>query len=68
MSKQTPPPPGWGNDNLSKFMQAAYENSYTTFFKFPDLYARLRRIDDIFEKAGTLLEKGYLKPQLLRTV
>jgi hypothetical protein len=54
-----PKPPGWGNDELSKFLEAAYQNQYATFAKKRDAMAKLVAIDAQFAK----VTKGWLNPK-----
>ena len=62
-AKQPPPsgaekPPGWGTDELSKFIEAAQQNQYATFFRKRDAMAKLVAIDAQFAK----VTKGWLNP------
>jgi hypothetical protein len=54
-----PKPPGWGNDELSKFLDAAHQNQYATFVKKRDAMAKLVAIDAQFAK----VTKGWLNPK-----
>src|SRR5262245_2191386 len=54
-----PKPPGWGNDELSKFLEAAHQNQYATFVKKRDAMAKLVAIDAQFAK----VTKGWLNPK-----
>ncbi len=53
------PPLGWGNDNLSEFLEWGQFNQLATFDKKKDEYKVLKTIDDCFEKIGDHL----LNPQ-----
>jgi hypothetical protein len=44
-------PPNWGNDSLSSFIKAGYENSFATFVNMKQDYNKLNKIDSLFEKA-----------------
>jgi len=62
-ANQPPPcgkekPPGWGNDELSQFIEAAHQNQYATFFRKRDAMAKLVAIDAQFAK----VTKGWLNP------
>jgi hypothetical protein len=62
-AKPSPPPgqekpPGWGNDELSKFIEAAHQNQFATFFRKRDAMAKLVAIDAQFAK----VTKGWLNP------
>lgn len=58
---QTPPPgavpPGWGDDELTKFWDAARQNQFGTFVRKP-IYKRLSDIDALFVRMST----GWLNP------
>ena len=58
---QTPPsgaaPPGWGNDDLTKFWDAARQNQFGTFARKP-IYGRLADIDELFVR----MSKDWLNP------
>ena len=45
------PPPEWGTDELTKFLDVARSNSYATFHNLRDEYRRLAEIDGAFRKA-----------------
>lgn len=45
------PPPGWGSDNLTKYLDDAQHNAYAFFHNLPDEYRRLSDIDIAFRKA-----------------
>jgi hypothetical protein len=51
-SKPNARPPGWGNDGLSKFIEAAHQNQYATFFKKRDATGKLIAIDDQLAKVS----------------
>jgi hypothetical protein len=52
------PPPGWGSDELSKFLNEAQQNQYATFFRKREAMAKLIAIDAEFAKVS----KGWLNP------
>jgi hypothetical protein len=52
-------PPGWGDDELSKFLDRAHQNQYATFAKKRDAMTKLIAIDAQFAK----VTKGWLNPQ-----
>jgi hypothetical protein len=52
------PPPGWGNDELTKFLQHTHENQHATFFHKHQPTAKLIAIDAEFVKVS----KGWLNP------
>ena len=52
-------PPGWGSDELSKFLEAAHRNQYATFVRKRDAMAKLVAIDEQFAK----VTKGWLNPK-----
>jgi hypothetical protein len=54
-----PQPPGWGNDDLSKFLEAAHQNQYATFVNKRDAMSKLVAIDAQFAK----VTKGWLNPK-----
>ncbi|MSP67134.1 MAG: hypothetical protein EXQ96_03350 [Alphaproteobacteria bacterium] len=43
-----PPPPGWGTDTLTGFIEAAYRNRFATFANKRDWFQRLTRLDACF--------------------
>ncbi|HUJ19313.1 MAG TPA: hypothetical protein VL197_15115 [Nitrospirota bacterium] len=45
------PPPGWGSDNLTKYLDDARHNAYASFHNLRDEYRRLSDIDTAFRKA-----------------
>ncbi len=45
------PPPGWGKDELTKFMDVARGNTYATFHNLPSEYRKLADIDAAYRKA-----------------
>lgn len=51
-------PPGWGEDELSKFIEAAHQNQYATFVRKRDVMAKLVSIDSLFAK----VTEGWLNP------
>ena len=54
-----PKPPGWGNDELSKFLENAHQNQYATFVNKRDAMAKLSAIDALFAKVTT----GWINPE-----
>ena len=52
------PPPGWGDDELTKFLQAARDNQNATFFLKREATGKLIAIDAEFGKVS----KGWLNP------
>jgi hypothetical protein len=53
------PPPGWGDDELTKFLQAARDNQNATFFRKREVMAKLIAIDAEFVKVS----KNWLNPR-----
>lgn len=53
-----PPPPGWGDDELSVFIQSAHQNQYATFLGKRDVMAKLVAIDALFAK----VTKDWINP------
>jgi hypothetical protein len=54
-----PPPPRWGNDELTKFLEHAHQNQYATFVHKRDAMTKLLAIDAEFAK----VTKGWLNPE-----
>jgi len=50
MNSNIPPPPGWEDDDLAKFMDTARNNAYATFANLRLEYGRLSGIDAVFRK------------------
>ena len=46
------PPPGWGRDRLSKFIESTRKNQFATFANMQPAYAVLHEIDDCFQIAA----------------
>lgn len=44
------PPPGWGSDELSKFINIASANTYATFHNLKAEYSKLSEIDAVFHE------------------
>lgn len=42
------PPPGWGSDPVSEFINRASQNTYATYVRNRKSYDRLKQINDIF--------------------
>jgi hypothetical protein len=55
--KNLEPPKGWGNDQITKFLDAAQANSFATFEQLADEFKRVREINDLFSSTLKLLEK-----------
>lgn len=51
-------PPGWGADELTKFLEAAHQNQYATFHRKRPAMSKLVAIDAEFAKVS----KGWLNP------
>ncbi len=51
-------PPGWGKDELSKFLQETHQQQYATFHNKKEAVARLVAIDDLFVRVS----KGWVNP------
>jgi hypothetical protein len=51
-------PPGWGKDELSKFLQQTHQQQYATFHNKKEAVAPLIAIDDLFVRVS----KGWLNP------
>ena len=49
MSKQ-PPPPGWGNDEITQFIDHARSHEYATFANCKEEFKKLRQIDALFRQ------------------
>lgn len=45
-----PPPPGWGEDLLSDYLNRARQNTFATFARLPRFYAHLREVDLLFSR------------------
>ncbi len=43
-------PDNWGSDSLTKFIDAANQNSYSISFYYPNWFIAFQRLDDAFEK------------------
>ncbi len=43
------PPPGWGNDSLSEYIDVARQNVFATFHNLKHIYERVRDISDVFQ-------------------
>jgi hypothetical protein len=48
-----PPPPGWGADSLTGFMETAYRNRFATFANKSDRFRRLVDLDACFVRVAT---------------
>ncbi len=51
------PPPGWGKDDLSSFIDEAGKNTFATFVRGPESFDWLVDIDSTFRKAASYLNK-----------
>lgn len=51
MTKKVEPPPGWGNDNITDFIDQALENTYATVGQGKQIFTRLKDIDNAFRDA-----------------
>jgi hypothetical protein len=51
-------PPGWGRDELSKFLDAARQNQLATFVRKKPAYGRLAAIDELF----CVVSRDWLNP------
>jgi hypothetical protein len=58
-ARSNSPPPGWGQDELSKFLQQTHEQQYATFHNKREATGRLNAIDDLFVRVS----KGWLNPK-----
>ena len=59
MDEQLPPPPEWGTDSLTKFIEAAYRNRYATFANKKEWFERLSALDACFVR----IADGWINPQ-----
>lgn len=46
-----PPPPGWGKDELSQFIETANRNAWATYVKLPEEAKRLNTVHLLFKTA-----------------
>jgi hypothetical protein len=53
------PPPGWGQDELSKFLQETHQQQYATFHNKREATGRLVAIDELFVRVS----KGWINPK-----
>ncbi|MFA5898222.1 MAG: hypothetical protein WC829_03820 [Hyphomicrobium sp.] len=53
-----PPPPSWGDDELTSFLQSAHQNQYATFLGKRDAVAKLVAIDGLFAR----VTKDWINP------
>ncbi|MTD94879.1 hypothetical protein GIW81_11105 [Hyphomicrobium sp. xq] len=53
-----PPPPGWGDDELSAFLESAHQNQYATFVGKRDTMAKLVSMDALFAR----VTKDWINP------
>lgn len=45
------PPPGWGGDSLSEFIELTRRNTFATFVQARPVWERLTTIDSLFRRA-----------------
>lgn len=50
MTPERLPPPDWGRDELTGYLQAAAENRWATFVHYPTALADMSRLDAVFMK------------------
>lgn len=53
------PPPNWGNDELSRFIGLALNNSFAAFVHYEDVYSALRAIDGWFVNINSFHVDNY---------
>jgi len=51
VTEKAEPPPGWGDDNLTDFIDHALENTYATVGQGRQIFSRLKDIDAAFRDA-----------------
>lgn len=56
LNSAIPLPPGWGHDELTRFLSDAITNILATFVHKPEKFALLSRIDKVFRRAGAGLD------------
>jgi hypothetical protein len=59
MPRTNPAPPGWGQDELTKFLQETHQQQYATFHNKSEATGRLIAIDELFVRVS----RGWLNPQ-----
>ena len=59
------PPPGWGSDELSKFINIASANTYATFQNLKAEYTKLSEIDAVFREGISYLSNLPNAPESL---
>ena len=52
-------PPGWGDDPLTKFFEAARNNKFATFANLKSEYGRLRDIDKFYRDLVDVLDNSH---------
>lgn len=57
------PPPRWGEDSLSDFLETAYQNRWATFHNKKSSFAKLSGIDECFMR----IAKDWLNPKNILT-
>jgi hypothetical protein len=58
-ARSNTPPPGWAQDELSKFLQKTHEQQYATFHNKREATALLIAIDELFVR----ISNGWLNPK-----
>jgi hypothetical protein len=51
-------PPGWGEDEITRFLATAHSNTLTTFAHQPEFYAHVGAIDAIYRELAGLFRSG----------
>jgi hypothetical protein len=59
VARTKPTPPGWAQDELSKFLQETHQQQYATFRNKREATGRLIAIDKLFAR----ISKGWLNPK-----
>jgi hypothetical protein len=59
VARTKPTPPGWAQDELSKFLQETHQQQYATFHNKREATGRLIAIDELFAR----ISKGWLNPK-----
>lgn len=50
LGSSVPQPPGWAEDELTKFLKIAHENGYATFVKEKQYWPRMKQIDTLYHR------------------
>ena len=53
MTSTVTPPPGWGSDALTEFLETAHQNRFATFANKKAEYQRLSQIDECYTRIGS---------------